>query len=434
MADESPELPQSEPPAVPGTVELPRPTAAPLVLAVGLTLLAAGVALGLAFVAAGAVLVIGGLAAWIAQLLPGRGHVDEPVVEPAGRPRPIVATPGRVARLQPGAPGHRLRLPEAVHPISAGLWGGLAGGAAMPIPALLWGLISGHGIWYPVNLLAGMVLPLPANMNAEQIESFLRNFHATYLLVGIAIHIVMSAVIGLIYGVLLPTLPEVPRPIAWGGLLMPIVWTGASYAAMQAVNPALTNEVRWSWFLLSQLVYGIVMPAVVLGAKRLHPILAGVAGGLVGGAAMAVPAVLWAGASGHGFWYPINVLAGMFDPGPGNLQGAQLGTFHAEWFFVACGVHAVLSIGFGVLFALVAPRLPAMPGSVAWGGLVLPLLWTGITYGLMGVVNDVLQERVDWAWFIASQFVFGVVAAEVVHRSELVPIPPAGGGDDKVTQ
>ena len=29
----------------------------------------------------------------------------------------------------------------------------------MPIPAAIWGWISGHGIWYPANLLAAMVLP-----------------------------------------------------------------------------------------------------------------------------------------------------------------------------------------------------------------------------------------------------------------------------------
>jgi hypothetical protein len=50
--------------------------------------------------------------------------------------------------------------------------------------------------------------------------------------------LVLSAVIGLIYGVLLPTLPEIPRPIAWGGLLAPILWTAVSYAAMRFVNPA----------------------------------------------------------------------------------------------------------------------------------------------------------------------------------------------------
>jgi len=190
--------------------------------------------------------------------------------------------------------------------------------------------------------------------------------------------------------------------------------------------------VSWPWFILSQLIFGITMPAVVLGAKRLHPVLAGGVGGVVGGAAMALPAVSWAAASGHGFWYPINLLAGMVLPGLGTLEGAELGSFHANWFLAACAVHAVLSMSFGVLFALVGPRLPPMPAPVAWGGLVLPLLWTGVTYGLMGVVNPVLQERVDWAWFIVSQFVFGVAAAVVVHRSELVHIPPAGRGPDRV--
>ena len=91
----------------------------------------------------------------------------------------------------------------------------------------------------------------------------------------------------------------------------------------------------------------------------------------------------------------------------------------------------MLSIFFGVLFALTVPRLPEVPGPIAWGGLVLPLAWTGISFGLMGVVNPVLQERVDWAWFIVSQFVFGVIAALMVLRSEMVHIPPAGRGPDR---
>jgi hypothetical protein len=393
-----------------------------------MTLLAAGVAFGLLFFVIGAVLLVAALSIWIGQLLPGRGHVHELLAEPARRPQPVTPAPGRVERLRPGMAGFRLRLPEDVHPISAGLKGGLVGGAVMPLPALLWGLLSGHGVWYPINLLAGMVLPGVGRMTVPELEEL----HASLLLVGLVIHVVLSVVMGLIYGVLLPTLPEVPRPIAWGGLLMPILWTGASYVAMQVVNPALPGKVSWPWFLLSQFVYGITMPAVVLGAKRLPPVLAGAAGGLVGGAVMALPAALWAAASGRGFWYPVNLLAGMLLPGPGDLEGAELGRFHADWFLAAAAAHAVLSIAFGVLFALVTPRLPHMPGPVAWGGLVLPLVWTGIAYGLMGVVNPVLQERVDWAWFIASQFVFGVTAAVVVLRSEMVHIPPAGRGPDRV--
>ena len=418
---------QPDAPAAPDSVEMPQPTAAPLVLALGITLLAAGVALGTSFLFVGALVVVAALSIWIAQLLPGRGHVHESLVEAAG-PQPVMAVPGGVEHLRPGMAGYRLRLPQDVHPVSAGLKGGIAGGAAMPLPALLWGLSSGHGLWYPVNLLAGIVLPGVGSMTVPQLEQF----NASLLMVALVIHAVMSVIVGLIFGVLLPTLPAVPRSIAWGGLLMPLLWTAASYLAMRFVNPALPGRVSWPWFLLSQLVFGITMPAVVLGGKRLPRVLAGIAGGLVGGAAMALPALLWAAASGRGFWYPVNLLAGMLLPGPGNLDASALGSFRWEWFLAACALHAVLSIGFGVLFALVTPHLPPVPGPIAWGGLVLPLIWTGTSYGLMGVVNPALQERVDWVWFIVSQFVFGVAAAVVVLRSEKVPVPPAGLGPDRV--
>jgi hypothetical protein len=355
--------------------------------------------------------------------------MHESLADPASRPpQPVTAAPGGVERLRPGMPGYRLRLPQDVHPISAGVKGGIVGGIAMLVPALLWGLLSGHGLLYPINLLAGMVLPGVGRMDVPELEQF----HASLFLVAVVIHVTLSVVIGLIYGVLLPTLPSVPRPIAWGGLLMPIVWTGASYVAMHVVNPALPGKVSWPWFILSQFVFGITMPAVVLGASRLPAVLAGLVGGLVGGVVMALPALLWAAASGHGLWYPVNLLAGMLLPGPGNLEAAELGSFHADWFLAAGALHAILSIFFGILFALVIWRLPTIPAPMAWGGLVLPLIWTGVSYGLMGVVNPVLQERVDWAWFIVSQFVFGVAAAVVVLRSEIVHIPPAGRGPDRV--
>ena len=110
----------------------------------------------------------------------------------------------------------------------------------------------------------------------------------------------------------------------------------------------------------------------------------------------------------------------------------MLEQFHAGWLMAAVVLHASLSAGFGVVYGLLLPKLPAIPGPVAWGGVVLPLVWTGTSYSLMGVVNPALQQRVNWPWFVSSQFVFGVVAAVVVLRSELVHIPPAGRGPDRV--
>jgi hypothetical protein len=67
---------------------------------------------------------------------------------------------------------------------------------------------------------------------------------------------------------------------------------------------------------------------------------------------------------------------------------------------------------------------------MVWGGLIMPLLWTASSYALMGVVNPALQTYIEWPWFIASQFVFGVVASMVVVRSEMVYTEPAGAGPE----
>ena len=131
MASDAQIGPQPEAPAAPDSVEMPRPTAAPVVLALGMTLLAAGVSLGTAFLVVGAVVVVAGLSIWIVQLLPGRGHVHESLAETA-RLQPVMAQSGGVEHLRAGMPGYRLRLPQDVHPVSAGLKGGIAGGAAMP--------------------------------------------------------------------------------------------------------------------------------------------------------------------------------------------------------------------------------------------------------------------------------------------------------------
>ena len=45
---------------------------------------------------------------------------------------------------------------------------------------------------------------------------------------------------------------------------------------------------------------------------------------------------------------------------------------------------------------------------------------------MMGVVNPLLRKGVDWPWFIASQFVFGVVAALTVMRADK-PRPISSG-------
>ena len=393
-----------------------------------MALIAAGVAMSVAFLVVGAAVLVFALGLWVTQLVSARGHVHVPRAEPSRRPRPVTVRTGGVGHMQEGMPGYRLRLPTEVHPISAGLKGGVLGGLLMPIPALLWGVLSGHGLWYPVNLLAGMVLPGVDRMSVAELEQF----RPALLVVGVVIHSINSVVFGLIYGVLLPTLPQLPRPLAWGGLLMPLLWTALSYGLMGAVNPLLSRGVDWPWFIASQFVFGVVAAGVILRAKGAlrRRSSSGLVGGLAGGLAMTIPALLWGWFSGRGIWYPVNLLAGMVRPGMSALPPAELAHFRPEWLAIASAIHVAMALGLGVVLSLLLPRLRPIPAALAWGGLLMPLLWTAVSYGLMGIVNPILQERVDWPWFIASQFVFGLAAAIVVVRSEKVYIPPAGRGPE----
>ena len=144
---------------------------------------------------------------------------------------------------------------------------------------------------------------------------------------------------------------------------MPLVWTACSYMMMGLVNPVLQQGVDWPWFVVSQFVFGVVAGAGRAAASAMAARWRrGLLGGLVGGLLMPLPAVLWSLATGHGIWYPVNLLAGMAVPGMGHLPLEALEQFHADWFAIAVGIHAGMSAAFGVVYGLLLPRLPADPG------------------------------------------------------------------------
>ncbi len=417
-------------PTGPTWVEMPKPTVAPLVLALGIVLAAAGAASSVVLILVGGLLFVVGLGLWVRSLLPAEGHWHEPLVEPQRRPKPVIPAASAVQRLREGMPGYRFRLPEKVHPISAGVKGGVVGGLVMPVPAMVYGVLSGHGIWLPINLLAGMVLPGIGELSPAELD----RFNPTLLALGACIHVAVSLILGLMYGVLLPALPAIPKPVAWGSLLMPLLWTGIGFIAMGAVSPLTRSRVEWPWFIASQFIFGLVAAIVFMGAsKGRSAILAGLFAGAGGGLLMPIPAVLWGWLSGHGIWYPVNLLSGMLVRHSSDMTLPHLEQFHGQWLAEAVVMHAILSLSFGLAFGLVLPRVPPIPGPVAWGSLVMPLLWMAMSYSLMGIVNPVLQKQVDWPWFVVSQFVFGLVASIVVVRSEMVPIPPAGRGPNDMS-
>ena len=245
------------------TIVMTKPTAWPMVLAAGVALIAAGVATNLVISAMGLVLLAVAITGWIGQLTPGNGKVAEPLVAPERRARPIGPSGKKVAALRPGLPGNRMHLPEKVHPYSAGAKGGLAGGALMAMVATLYGLVSGRGIWYPINLLAAMILPRFAGQSPQRLDQF----DLSALLVGTVIHLLVSVLVGLFFGILLPTLPR--SPVFWGGVVGPLLWTGAIYSFMGVLNPVMNRNVDWAWFIASQFVYGLTVGIVVVRSEKI---------------------------------------------------------------------------------------------------------------------------------------------------------------------
>jgi hypothetical protein len=240
------------------SIHLPAPTAWPIVLAFGCTLAAAGLVTNMGISVLGGVLMLAGSIGWFRQVLPHEKHEEVPIAE-----QTVTITSARalVERIRLSSE-HRARLPIETYPIISGIKGGIAGGIAMILPALLYGLIAQHSIWYPVNLLGGAGVAHWRNPTTAEIAAF----HWQGLLVAILIHSVTCLLVGLLYGAMLPMLPR--HPVLLGGILAPVLWTGVLHSFMGIINPALDQRIAWGWFLVSQVTYGVVAGIVVARQER----------------------------------------------------------------------------------------------------------------------------------------------------------------------
>jgi hypothetical protein len=243
----------------PEKIELPMPTVWPIVLAFGLTLLVGGLVTTASISILGAVLAVTGAVGWFRQVLPVESREWVPVVR---EEIPVRTTRETVERVPEISPAHRAWLPVQIYPFSAGVKGGLAGGAVMALLAGAYGIFSGNGLWYPMNLLVAGFFPEMATQTATQIGAF----HLNEFLVAIALHLVISVTVGLLYGAMLPMLPK--HPILLGGFVAPLVWSGMIYSILEFVNPVMNHLIDWLWFVLSQIGFGIVAGLVVTAHER----------------------------------------------------------------------------------------------------------------------------------------------------------------------
>ena len=241
------------------SVELPAPTAWPLVLAFGLTLLFTGLLTNVSLSLLGLVLAVAGCAGWFRQVLPHEQEVAVPVVPEELR----IATERKVVERVPVAPELvRAWLPIETYPISAGVKGGWAGSVAMAVLACTYGLLKAGSIWYPINLLAATVYAQSLKLDPSQLNSF----HFGSFAIAVVLHGVGSTLVGLLYGAMLPMFPR--RPIILGGLIAPVLWSGLLYSILDLLNPLLASHIDWFWFMASQVAFGVVAGLVVLRQER----------------------------------------------------------------------------------------------------------------------------------------------------------------------
>ena len=236
-------------------IGVPAPTAWPLVLATGFTLLFAGLLMNVSLTALGVVLSLAGCVGWFREVVPGDHEEEVPIVADDGE----VNTERRVVDRLAIAPEQvRAWLPVHTYPVWAGVRGGWAGSVAMAVLACAYGLIKVGSIWYPINLLAAVVYAQSVKLGPAELNAF----HLDSFAIAVGVHALVSTLVGLLYGAMLPMFPR--QPMLLGGLVVPVLWSGMLHPTLNLLNPLLASRIDWLWFVASQVAFGVVAGAVVV--------------------------------------------------------------------------------------------------------------------------------------------------------------------------
>jgi hypothetical protein len=230
-----------------------------MILAFGITLIGAGYLMHPLLAVAGLAAALLGCVGWFREVLPVEREEIVPVLEQP----PVAQSTRTVLALRAGVSAHRMRLPLEVYPYSAGLKAGLAGAAAMALVACLFGVLTHGSIWYPINLWAAAG---SASLTGAT-DAQLARFSAGGLILASVAHLSLSVLVGIVYAALLPIFSR--RPILTAGLVIPVLMSGITWALLRVVNPLLNERIEWTWFIASQVAFGLVAGWVVSRTERI---------------------------------------------------------------------------------------------------------------------------------------------------------------------
>jgi hypothetical protein len=145
-----------------------------------------------------------------------------------------------------------------------GAQAGLAGGIAMTLSAALLAGVKGYDIWFQLKSIASLVLGPAAIAQA--------GFVAGPVLIGLAIHLAISALLGAIFGIGMRQVLRLPSdfgvPVVAGLVFGLLLWL-AAFLALPALLPQLI-AVYAPAFIIQHIVYGTVT-GLVYGVVRPQP-------------------------------------------------------------------------------------------------------------------------------------------------------------------
>ena len=140
-----------------------------------------------------------------------------------------------------------------------GALAGLAGGVAMAVVAALLSASMGLDIWHEVKRISAIVYG-PAAFAGS-------GFELEPVLIGTLIHLLVSALLGAIFGIVtrrwLHLTSDFGTPVLAGLIYGLMVWLAAYFVVLPLLNPALL-EVYAPAFIIQHAVYGIVMGLVYM--------------------------------------------------------------------------------------------------------------------------------------------------------------------------
>ena len=151
---------------------------------------------------------------------------------------------------------------------------------------------------------------------------------------------------------------------------------------------------------------------------EIHPYSAGVWGGIIGGIVMAVVATIGGVIEQGSIWYACNLLSASILIGVESQTIEQLCQFDTLSFIVAMLIQAIMSVLVGLIYGVTLPMIPRFP--LLFAAVFVPLVWSGLTWATISVINPALQDHIDWLWFIGAQITYGIVTGWWIISSEKI--------------